>query len=80
MTEIKDPRHMAKYGHRDWLSWTDRNGLVHSERKTATAIKQALLDTGTQRKFHLFEASTGIGHLISWRMGVTMLGNAKLGY
>lgn len=76
----KDPKHMARYGHRDWLSWTDRNGNQLAERKTADSIKRALLDTGTQKKFYLYEASTGIGHIISWRIGVVMYTNAKLGY
>jgi hypothetical protein len=39
----------ARFGHRDWLHWRDRNGEHHSERKSAETLKRCLLQTTERR-------------------------------
>jgi len=69
----------AKYGHRDWLYWTDRQGGLHVEPTTVASITQAMLDTGTQYCFTEIAANTGHLHIMSWPLALNRLRWAKQG-
>lgn len=70
----------AKYGHRDWLVWQNRDGSWSARRASADAIKAALLAVGTAGRFTLVSASTAIRNKYNWRMGITFWRNARRGW
>lgn len=69
----------ARYGHRDWIVWRDRLGRLHAAAKTATSLKQALLDCGTQHAFTCIGANDGWRHVVTWPTGLNMLRQTKYG-
>jgi hypothetical protein len=80
MGSTVDAHKKARYGHRDWLVWVDRHGERHAERATAETIKAAMLACGTKRPFVMYLANSGTGFLMTWRIAVNVLSNAKAGY
>lgn len=73
-------RRKAKYGHRDWLFWKDRNGEPCAALCTKDSIKAAMLASGTQGVFLLYSRYGG-SMLGSWSLGALWLRNARwLGY
>lgn len=70
----------ARYGHNDWIVWTDREGVSHTARKTVENIKCAMLATGTHRHWYLITANSNHGHIVRWPMAVTMWRNARRGF
>ena len=69
----------ARYGHRDWLFWRDRNGTGHSARRDSSTLKAAMLAGGTQGKWFIVQASTGTLVKGFWRLGINILKSAKYG-
>ncbi|WP_114944427.1 hypothetical protein [Microvirga calopogonii] len=69
----------ARYGHRDWLFWKDRNGASHCARRSAETVKAAMLAAGTSGKWFIVQASTGVLVKGFWRLGINLLKNAKYG-
>ena len=69
----------ARYSHRDWLFWKDRNGTSHSARRDSATLKAAMLASGTQGKWFIVQASTGTLVKGFWRLGINLLKNAKFG-
>lgn len=69
----------ARHGHRDWIVYRDRGGAYHAAQRSPAAIKAAMLAAGTGGRWSLIAASTAVGHKMTWRMGVTMLRNARYG-
>ena len=67
----------AKFGHRDWIVYRDRNGNEHAEQYSASVVKKAMLAVGTQGRFHLIAASTGVDHIYRWPMACIALRNAR---
>jgi len=56
-------RRKARFGHRSYVVWTDRNGeLQHGIYNKAT-IKRAILAVGTNGRFTWLDASTGISNI-----------------
>lgn len=76
---LQDAQRKAKYGHKDWISWVDRNSLTHVEPQSQKAIKQALLAVGTQGRFVIIEANTGWLHKTGWWVGLNIIRQYKRG-
>jgi hypothetical protein len=72
-----DAERMARYGHRDWLTWRDKDGVDHADLVSAASIKAAMLACGTGRKFVLHQGSTRHRFIVSWRLASQMLRNAR---
>lgn len=70
----------ARYGHKDWIIWRERDGREQAAPCTADAIKSALLAVGTQGRFVRLSASTATGASIRWKLGLTMLRNCRRGH
>jgi len=68
-----EAKRKAVYGHRDWLVWTDRDGIQHADRKTYASTKRAMLAVGTQGRFSLIGATDGHSMIIRWRTAVNIL-------
>lgn len=75
---FQEAQRKARFGHRDWIFFTDKDGSDVCERSSASVIKRAMLATGTSGRFYLLAASTGVPFLMSWRLGVIAIRNAKL--
>jgi hypothetical protein len=75
--KIRMAERKARYGHRDWLQWTDKHGAVQVARQTEASLKQALLDCGTQYAFTQIGANGGWRMIITWPIGLNMLRNMK---
>lgn len=70
----------ARYGHRDWIVWTDRQGTHHAERVTAEAVKAAMLAIGTQGHFRLYSGGSPHPMMVDWRIANIMRRNYLAGY
>lgn len=70
-------RRKARYGHRDWVVWCDRNGDWHTDRYSVASLKAAMLAIGTKGHFSVIEASTAIGHRYNWPLACLARRNAK---
>lgn len=78
--QFEDAIRKAKYGHKTWLAWRDRQGHLQTARKTPESIKRCLLDVGTQGKWYLITANDGGLMLGFWWMGINLLNQYKYGY
>ena len=58
----------ARYSRNDWIAWTNRNGTISTAPASADSIKAAMLASGTQERFTMFERRTGASLLINWWM------------
>lgn len=72
-----EAKRKAVYGHRDWIVWTDRDGIQHADRKTSASTKRAMLAVGTQGRFSLIGATDGVSMVIRWRTAVNILYQCK---
>src|SRR4051812_7729055 len=54
---FEQAKRKARYGHRDWLVWTDCAVGQIAAPRTAESIKAAMLATGSQRPFFMLHAS-----------------------
>ncbi len=61
-----EARRKARYGHRDWIAYTDKDGESIYTPASADTLKAAMLATGTQRSFTMICASDGILMKMSW--------------
>lgn len=77
---FQDVQHMARYGHKDWLCWTDRQGVKRNARKTPQTMKQCLLDSGTTGFWCLVMASSACPMIGFWAMGINILNQMKRGF
>lgn len=68
----------AKRGHRDFVCYRARAGLLHAEPATPEAIKRALLAVGTKGKFSKAIASTGHRMRETWRTGLNWMYHALI--
>ncbi|HYF09529.1 MAG TPA: hypothetical protein VD970_18055 [Acetobacteraceae bacterium] len=70
----------ARFGHRDWIVWQERDGSYRAEARAPAAVKRALLANGTKgRAWWVVGASTSSASRGFWKMGLIMLRNAKVG-
>lgn len=70
----------ARYGHKDWIVWDDRDGSQRAALCTADAIKSALMAMGTQGRFFRISANDAVGTIVRWRLGLRMLRNCRRGF
>ena len=74
-----EARQKAKYGHHDWIRWTDKNGIRQARRLSAATMKECLLSVGTKGRWFLIHASEGSGSIGYWWMGLNILNQYKFG-
>jgi hypothetical protein len=80
MSDIyQEAKRKARYGHRDWIWWVDKDGVHHADVKSAEVIKKALDAVGEDGHFGSLEASTGQGYRVNPEMTRTMIRNAQYG-
>lgn len=56
-------RNKARYGHKSYVVWTDRDGTLQYGIYNKATLKRAILAVGTQGRFSWLSASTGVGNL-----------------
>jgi hypothetical protein len=66
----------ARYGHKSWIVWADRNGAWNAMVESASSVKQAMLDVGTQGRW---TAVSRNNYIQRWRDGCQILRNARVG-
>ena len=66
------------YGHRNWVCWTDKQGVRHAALVSYDTIKRAMLACGTQGYFTVY--ANGTGHNGYWSIASIWLANLKAGY
>lgn len=70
----------ARFGHRDWIVWQERDGSHRAEVRSPRAVKRALLANGTKgRSWWIVSATRATASKGFWKMGLIMLRNAKVG-
>jgi hypothetical protein len=69
----------ARFGHCDWVVWTDRHGISQARRVSPASVKECLLSTGTKGRWSLIGASDGIPMVCGWRIGVNIIAQFKYG-
>ena len=73
-------RQKARYGHQDWIVWTDKTGAGHAERLTASSMKACLLDCGTKKgSWTLVCKNDGTGMVGFWWLGLNLIQQCKRG-
>jgi hypothetical protein len=65
----------ARYGHRDWVVWTDKSGERCTALATSETVKMAMLATGTQSHFILVHQNDATGWVMSWSIANTVRRN-----
>ena len=64
-------RKKAVHGHKTWLVYRRRDGSHVAQLYTASAIKAAMIATGTQGRFWWISANSGTGNICrSWHYAV----------
>jgi hypothetical protein len=63
----------AKYGKRDWIRWRDKSGILQADLFTEDNVREAMNAMGTQGRFTLIHAKSGIHEVVKWRMGMNFL-------
>jgi len=76
---LAEARRRARYGHRDWVAWRGRDGVLRAEPKTAESVKRALLAVGTKGSWYLIDRSTGTLNLMDWPIGLNVIKQARRG-
>ncbi|ADO59894.1 hypothetical protein [Paenibacillus polymyxa] len=76
---LQTAKRKARYGHRDWVYWKDENGDEHTEVKSSSSVKKAMISVGSKGRYFVVCANNGNLMLGNWRMGITMINNTKYG-
>lgn len=76
---FEEVKRKARYGHKDWICWTDRQGVKRNAPKSLPAMKQCLLDSGTHGFWFIVCASDATLMRGFWRMGLIILNQLKRG-
>lgn len=75
--EMGEVLRKAKYGHRDYVCWSDQDGRLQARQASRDAVKAALLSIGTQGRWFIASASTGVLHRYRFSDGCRIMRNAK---
>ena len=75
--DLKIATRKARYGHRDWLYWSDSVGNKYYKPMSVSSIEEAI--KVTDGNFTLIAANSGHLHKINRDIAQIMLSNAKLG-
>lgn len=78
--KTKSARERARYSKYDQLAYMDRAGVRREGRVTEESVKAALLAVGTQGRFVVYSARTGVGHSITWPLGIAYFRNLQKGW
>lgn len=70
----------AQYSQYDWVVWRGNDGVKRASRVSAKTVKTAMLATGTQKRFTVYQRRTGIAHITSWRIAVNIYGHLVRGW
>lgn len=70
--------HKARYTHKPWIAWVDRDGVGHAERETMDAVKRAMLAVGTKGYWSAYSGTRR--HLQRWPSGILRMKNLKYGH
>ncbi|RYD42547.1 MAG: hypothetical protein EOP83_32625 [Verrucomicrobiaceae bacterium] len=73
-------RRRAAKSNTDWLVWRNRDGVTCAARRSVPAIKQAMLDCGTGRKFTMYCSRSVLSMVIDWRGALILRNNTRRGY
>lgn len=77
MSLFQTTRNKARYGHRNWILWTNKAGEEVAAPVTPTSMKQCLLEVGTQGKWFFFSANCGTPTKGFWWLGLNLLAQSK---
>lgn len=77
---FQDAQRLARYGHRDYLTWRNRDGRYMVAKKSIESMKQCLLDCGTGGSWTLICANSGTPMKGFWWMGINIIRNMKIGF
>lgn len=80
MLHIQAIQRKARYGHKDWVIWKDRDGSYRAAPKSIESVKSALLATGTNGDWDLIGANDAWTMNCSWKMGLNMLKQMRYGF
>lgn len=69
----------ARFGHRDWIYWSDKNGK-HAEVKSVDSVKRALLAVGTKGFWALIHADSGTPSKGFFALGLNLLRQMRHGW
>ena len=70
MNTLSAAQRRAKYGHRDWIVWSNKDGEEIAMPVTAENMKKCLLDVGTKGHWTLVHANDGTLSRGFWWMGL----------
>lgn len=68
----------ARFGHRAWVSYRERDGTPVAERLTSESMKRCLLSTGTQGNWTLIDTD-GTSTTGFWWLGCNVINQFKRG-
>ncbi len=70
----------ARYGHRDWLLWRDRDGQSHIAPASESSIKTAMLARGTKGDFTLISGSSAVFYRMTWPLALNLFRQYRRGF
>jgi hypothetical protein len=77
---FEDARRKARFGHCDWVVWTDRDGATQARRLSSpSAMKECLLAMGTQGRWTIIHASCAWLEVGRWPIGLNIISQFKYG-
>ena len=79
-TRLQDVQIKARFGHKDWIYWQERDGTYRAEWRSPESIKRALLASGTKGFWALVMADSGCPMKGFWAMGINILSQSKRGW
>jgi hypothetical protein len=77
---LQDVQVKARFGHKDWIYWRQRDGSARAEWKTPESVKRALLACGTRGFWCLVQADSGTPMKGFWAMGLNLIKQSKYGF
>lgn len=77
---LQDIQVKARFGHKDWIVWTEKDGTKRAEWRSEAVIKRALLASGTKGKWTLVCADCGTLMRGYWRLGINLFAQSQRGW
>ena len=77
---LQDIQVKARFGHKSWIYWRNREGVSMAEWLSASSVKRALLDCGTTRFWCLVHADSGCPMKGFWSMGINLIKQSRYGF
>lgn len=73
---FEEAKRKARYGRKSYVGYGPKDQRTY-ELLSRDSLKRALLATGTQGRFTVIDANTGITNLTGWALGTQMLRNIR---